>query len=487
MSNPGRRPSLIWRAAAAFALVCAAVLSVAGLFLYRSLEAELAYRDDLALMGRLEQVRALVQDSADLNALQQRPRLYQNMLGNQESLLLVGRATAADLISINPHDDKVPQLDEVAAAETPTRNRVVLWQSAGSPPVLLLAGQARGRNGEALHITVGKRLGEREAMLASYRLRIYIAVLVGALSAFLLGLLLLRNALKPLRQIALSVSGISPGTLDYRLALDNVPQELYEPVQSLNGLLARLDESFARLSQFSADLAHEMRTPLHTLLSSNGLALSKARSAAEYQEVIASNVEEFERLNRMVANVLFLARADHGACPLTLQPVDLRALGEELCDYFEALAQDRGLALHNGLQGTLVADAVLLQRAIANLLANAVKHATPHTQVELSSTEQAGAWVISVRNLGADVSPEHLPRVFERFYRADDTRTDPGNSGGLGLAIVKSIMALHGGQVAVSSNAGVTVFSLRFDGPESVGSGPGTGSSAPLHMVTKAQ
>jgi two-component system heavy metal sensor histidine kinase CusS len=206
-----------------------------------------------------------------------------------------------------------------------------------------------------------------------------------------------------------------------------------------------------------------MRTPLHTLLSSNGQALSQARSVAEYQEVLASNVEEFERLNRMVANLLFLARADHGDCPLALQPIDLPTLGEELCEYFEALAQDRGLELHNGLQGTLVADCVLLQRAIANLLANAVKHAAPDTRVELSNAVVQGATVISVKNQGVVVPPQHLARVFERFYRADETRTDPGNSGGLGLAIVKSIMDLHGGRAQVSSEAGATVFSLRFD------------------------
>lgn len=462
------RPSLIWRAASAFAVVTAAVLTIVGVFLYRSLESELAYRDDLALMGRLEQVRALIQDSDDLVALQQRPRLYQNMLGNQDSLLLVGRDNAADIIAINPHDDRVPVLHAVPAGQVPTRVHVVLWQAADSTPVLLLAGEARGRGGEALQVTVGKRLGERAAMLASYRMRIYMAVIGGALCALLLGLLLLRKALKPLRQIATSVSAISPGTLDYRLALDNVPRELSEPVQALNAMLERLDGSFARLSQFSADLAHEMRTPLHTLLSSNGQALSQARSVAEYQEVLASNVEEFERLNRMVANLLFLARADHGDCPLALQAIELPALGEELCEYFEALAQDRELELRNGLQGTLVADCVLLQRAIANLLANAVKHATPATTVELSSAVIQGATVISVKNQGAVLPPQHLARVFERFYRADETRTDPGNSGGLGLAIVKSIMDLHGGRADVSSEGGVTVFSLRF-GPANQG------------------
>jgi two-component system heavy metal sensor histidine kinase CusS len=462
MNSPGRRGSLIWRAALAFALVCAGVLSLSGLFLYRSLAAELAYRDDLALMGRLEQVRALLQDSGDLVALQQRPRLYQNMLGNEESLLLVGRGEHADVIAINPHNDPVPPLQALAVGQAPRREQIQLWQPEDSAPLLLLAGNARGGNGELLRVTVGKRLGERTAVLGSYRWRIYFAVAAGALSALGLGWLLLRRALRPLRQIALSVSSIDRGSLDRRLALDHVPLELHEPVQALNGLLERLDDSFARLSQFSADLAHEMRTPLHTLLSSNGQALSQARSVSEYQEVLASNVEEFERLNRMVANLLFLARAEHGACPLNGQAIDLRTLGTELCEYFEALAEDRDLELHNGLQGYLTADPPLLKRALANLLANAIRHAAPGTRIELRSPQAQAPQTLCVLNHGSTIAPEHLPRLFERFYRADQTRTDPGNSGGLGLAIVQSIMSLHGGSAAVSSVAGVTVFSLAF-------------------------
>jgi len=463
MNEHQRRASLVWRAALAFALISSGVLALVGWFLYHSLAAELAYRDDLALMGRLEQVRALIQDSDDLSALQQRPQLYQNMLGNQESLLLVGRDAPADIISINPHGDEVPPVILLPPGHMPARSDILAWQPRHAAPLLLLAGEARGRNGEALRVTVGKRLDEREAMLASYRLRVYAAVLAGAIGALLLGMLLLHKALSPLRQIALSVSSISPQTLDYRLATDRIPRELYEPVQALNGMLARLDDSFARLSQFSADLAHEMRTPLHTLLSSNGQALSQVRSAADYQEVLASNVEEFERLNRMVANLLFLARADHGACPLDLQPVDLHALGEELCDYFEALAQDRDLTLDNGLHGTQLADRPLLQRALANLLANAVRHATPGSTIQLRSQTHHGAQILSVANHGAELATPHLPRLFERFYRVDDTRTDPGNSGGLGLAIVQSIMALHGARATVTSEAGVTVFSLHFN------------------------
>ena len=176
-----RSSSIAWRLALAFAAVCALVLSVIGVFLYRSLAGEIAYRDDLALLGRLEQVRALLQDSDSLDALQARPRLYQNMLGNQESLLLVLRADGSTVIDINPRRQPLPALDPIALQQAPQRTDVRLWPGPDDVPVALLAGQARGPKGEALTVVAGKVLSEREQMLASYRLRLYLAVGLGAL------------------------------------------------------------------------------------------------------------------------------------------------------------------------------------------------------------------------------------------------------------------------------------------------------------------
>lgn len=457
----------------AFALVCALVLGTAGLFLYRSLESELVYRDNQALLGRLEQVRALLHDSDSLGALQQRPRLYQNMLGNLDSLLLVNRADGAAVIAINPRGQPVPKVAPIPEQRSPRPEDIQTWQSTDSVPLLILAGAAQGPGGEALTVMVGKSLAEREVMLASYRLRVYLAAGVGALLAFAVGLLLLRRALRPLRHMADTVASIDLRSLDRRLRLQAVPRELQEPVHALNGMLARLDDSFQRLSQFSADLAHEIRTPLHNLLGSNGLALSQPRSTDEYQELLASNLEEFERLNRMVENLLFLARADHGERLLNLQRVHLHALGEDLCAYFEALADDRQLCLDNRLVGELDADLQLLQRAMGNLLANAVRHAAPGSTVTLVSSGMQ----LRVCNQGDVIAPQHLGRLFDRFYRVDASRAQPGDSGGLGLAIVHSIMQLHAGQVTVSSDPQVTVFSLDFT-PYGRGTAPATARSS---------
>ena len=449
--------SIAWRLALAIALTCALVMSLIGVFLYRSLASELAWRDDQALLGRLEQVRALLHDSDSLEALQERPRLYQNMLGNLDSVLLVKREDGSPLIAINPHQQALPDVQPIAQARAPQRADI---KTVGA--TVLLAGMAQGPARETLSVTVGKRLDEREQMLASYRMRLYGAVGFGALMAFGLGLLLLRRGLTPLRDLARAMAGIDPRSLDQRMSADHVPAELKEPVQALNAMLARLEDSFARLSQFSADLAHEIRTPLHNLLGSNSLALNQLRSAAEYQEVLASNIEEYERLNRMAENLMFLARAEHGQRPLQLHVLDLGEVGDGLCEYFEALAEDRQLRLDNQLGGPLTADLQLLQRALGNLLANAVRHAQPSSTVRLLRHDDAEYGWIGVHNLGPAIDPQHIDKLFDRFYRVDPSRAQPGDSGGLGLAIVHSIMHLHGGQVRVVSNDSGTLFELGF-------------------------
>jgi two-component system heavy metal sensor histidine kinase CusS len=457
-----RSRSIAWRLALAFAVVCALVLSAIGVFLYRSLASEIAYRDDLALLGRLEQVRALLADSDSLGVLQARPRLYQNMLGNLDSLLLVRRADGSNVIAINPRQRELPPLNAILREQTPQRRDVLTWQAPDGAELALLSGDAQGPNGEPLTVIAGKVLTEREQMLGSYRLRLYLAVGLGALLAFALGLVLLRRGLQPLRQLSAAVRGIDLRSLDQRLPAGGTPAELLEPVQALNGMLARLDDSVQRLSQFSADLAHEIRTPLHTLLASNGQALNHPRSTAEYQELLASNMEEFERLKRMAENLMFLARAEQAERALDLQTLDLHSLGSELCDYFEALADDRQLRLENRLHGELLADQQLLQRALGNLLANAVRHADEGTLISLRRRDEPGVCWLQVHNHGPVIAPEHLGKLFDRFYRVDPSRAQPGDSGGLGLAIVQSIMQLHGGRVAVSSDASGTVFELGF-------------------------
>ena len=195
----------------------------------------------------------------------------------------------------------------------------------------------------------------------------------------------------------------------------------------------------------------------------NQLTLSQPRTFEDYEHLLDSQQEEYERVARMIDNMLFLARAEKHDSALQLESVDLEKLSQQLSGYFEGMAQERGMRIETTAHGYLTADNALVRRALANLVANAIRYGQANTIVTLRCNTQTPKWLdIEVLNQGAAIGGEHLPRIFDRFYRCDASRSHPDDSGGLGLAIVHSIMLMHGGEVLVSSSTESTQFTLRF-------------------------
>ena len=465
--------SLSLRLALMFALVSVLLLGALGLYLYHSLAREVAWRDDQALAGRVERMGALIGDSDSIEALRQRPQLYANMLGNRDNLLWVLDGAGRPLIEINPTRLPVPVL--------PPGSGVQLQDSGagGTAEPARLAWQHVVHEGRPLTLVAGRLLAERTQMLSAYRLKLWLALGAGALLAFGLGWGVSQRGLRPVRTLAARAAAIDVQHLHLRLQGVAQVQELAQLGEALNQMLSRLEDGFGRLSRFSEDLAHEMRTPLNTLMGQTELALRRPRSSDDYQALLASNLEEYQRLARMIDNMLFLARAEQPDAAAKREAIDLHALVAQLCDYFEGMAEERGIVLVNTAHGTLHAEPQLLRRALANLVANALRYGAADSPVHIGcalegsadsdkgSTQGRGSAVveISVSNHGAAIAPEHLPRLFDRFYRCDPARAEPGDSGGLGLAIVRSIVQLHGGAVRVESGAGSTRFTLVFPQP----------------------
>lgn len=272
-----------------------------------------------------------------------------------------------------------------------------------------------------------------------------------------------RRGLAPLRDICSVAASITANRLDQRLTVAAIPQELAEVVQTLNDMLSRLEESFRRLANFSSDLAHELRTPVSNLLTQTQVTLARARSADEYQDVLASNAEELERLSRTVADMLFLARADNDLLVPHRETIDLADEVTSLFDFYEALAADKGLHLQASGSAVVCGDRLMLRRAIGNLLSNAVRHTPPGGWVRVRLDDAAaGEAVVSVANGGQTIAAEQLPRLFDRFWRVDRSRQHGGEGAGLGLAIARSIARAHQGDVGVTSADGVTTFELRL-------------------------
>ena len=320
--------------------------------------------------------------------------------------------------------------------------------------------------GTMVHIPAEDLLARRHAFaLRSWR-AFALTLGVGAVTAGLFAWCTTRLILSSANRLANTANRISAHALNERLAPQDNPAELEPVAHAFNHMLDRLQDSFSRLSGFSSDIAHDLRAPIHRLLIAAQVTLDRPRSADEYRAVIESAVPAYERMGRLIENILFLARAEsqQSAVHATLIPLGQRLEGTAA--FFELLAQERGLQLAVQVEKNahVWADDSLLTRATANLLTNAIRHAHPDSTVVLSGTVSSGGGCqISVSNEGEPISPEHQVKIFERSYRVQSPRNEETPGSGLGLAIVKSAMELHGGAVSVQSALGQpTVFTLSF-------------------------
>ncbi|MDN7671130.1 heavy metal sensor histidine kinase IrlS [Burkholderia oklahomensis] len=346
---------------------------------------------------------------------------------------------------------------------------------AASPPALAATsgGSAFGYlSGDApLHAVTGQRVrvvvqydGKNDrALLRAYA---YTVVLIEVLAVVLTAALAYGIAmlgLSPLRRLVARAEQMSSSRLAYPLPELDTSGELKEMEHAFNGMLKRLDESFVRLSQFSSNLAHDMRTPLTNLLAEAQVALSKPRTADEYRDVIESSIDEYQRLSRMIEDMLFLARSDNAESHLAIRTLDAAAEAERVAGYYEPMAEDAEVNIVVRGQAAVQADALLYQRALSNLVSNALNHAPRGSTITVECRQTDGATTIGVSDTGRGIEPQHRERIFERFYRVDPARHNSASGTGLGLAIVRSIMENHGGACGVDSEPHVrTTFWLKF-------------------------
>jgi two-component system, OmpR family, heavy metal sensor histidine kinase CusS len=330
------------------------------------------------------------------------------------------------------------------------------WESAGRLKFLLAAqvisGSRPARGG--WRIQAALNVTSQETLLAGYRRDIGVVLVGGLLVAALLGTWITRRGLRPIADITRATERVGVQQLQDRIQTRPWPQELASLASAFDRMLDRLQEAFERLSQFSADLAHELRTPINNLMGEAQVTLSRTRTAAEYGRVLQSALEEYSRLARMIDSMLFLAQADRAQSALTLTPLDARIELQAVADFYQALADEEGVELICEGRAMIVADSVLLRRALSNLLSNALKYTARGGRIILRAETTDGAATLSVIDSGIGIASEHLPRLGDRFYRVDPSRTSAPAGAGLGLSIVKSVIALHGGRLLIESVPG---------------------------------
>ncbi|WP_447771256.1 heavy metal sensor histidine kinase [Pseudomonas kilonensis] len=286
--------------------------------------------------------------------------------------------------------------------------------------------------------------------------------IVGVLLASLLGYWVARIGLKPLIKLSDEARRLAPPRLSGRLQLSPLPPELSQFVSSFNAILDRVEQAYSRLESFNADVAHELRSPLTNLIGQTQVALTRGRSAEHYFEVLQSNLEELERLRSIINDMLFLASADQGSKATKLTSTSLAGEVATTLDYLDFILEDAQVQVRVSGDAQANIEIAHLRRALINLLSNAVQHTAPGQVIDVHIEALGDQITLAVTNPGEPIAGEHLPRLFERFYRVDASRSNSGANHGLGLAIVKAIALMHGGDVFVRSDQGANTFGIRL-------------------------
>lgn len=312
-------------------------------------------------------------------------------------------------------------------------------------------------NGAPLRGRLSEDCSQDARMLAGLALTLVTATLAGAAFVGIGTYWRVRRGLQPLHELARQTRGIGPDRLGVRLAISEPVEELQPWIDQLNGLMARLERAYVQLEGFNADVAHELRTPLATLRGQTELALSRERPAEALRETLVSNLEELQRLAALVNDMLFLSQADRGAAARRGAAASLAALAQQVVEFHEAAIDEAGVQV--AVEGDAVAavDEPLFKRAVSNLLGNALRFADRGSRVTIRIAPDAVDQVeVSVQNAGPGIAPQHLGRLFDRFFRIDAARPDSQSHHGLGLAIVAAIARMHAGRTLAESVDGRT-------------------------------
>lgn len=454
-----RSLSLTARLTVLFTTVAAAVVMGLGLVFARAADRHFEELDRMALQDKLHLIESILLSSsttADTN-----DRLAEALSHHHGLFVLIRGIDGEELL--RSADFQPPPL-EAAPGARPDSNRLQTWRDIG-----------REYRGLGMSIPLDRTPGvTAEAFVAldtvhhaNFRTELWrtLALYAGAATLLIgiLGWLAAHQGLAPLRAMRSRAAVVSGNQIDERMPIEAVPIEMADLARELNRMLDRLQADFQRLSEFSSDLAHELRTPISNLLTQTQVALSGQRDPATYREILASNAEEFQRLARMISDMLFLAKTERGA-PLPGQDrFQIAAEVRALFDFYDALAEGKDVSLQATGDAQIVGNRLMIRRALSNLLSNALRHTPPKGVVRVEIDVTASSIIVSVQNTGDDVNPRLLPRLFDRFFRADPARTHPESDGaGLGLSITRAIVEAHGGSASVTSTGGLTRFTLTF-------------------------
>ena len=444
-----------------FVLASSTVLLALGFVIASSVEKHFEEQDMEVLSGKMELTRHTLAQLNSIDDLGHITHMMDNSLVGHHGLEVLVLNPQGQVMFATPNAGFAIDVVVASAAQGP--HVPALWSQGGLSYRGIAAEVPTGLRDESnVIVAVATDIAHHQAFMRLFRQTLWLFVAGAAVLSGLLGWVAARRGLAPLRAMREQTQAVTAQQLSHRLSVNSVPVELAELAQSLNEMLARLEEAFLRLTDFSSDIAHELRTPVSNMMTQTQVALSRARNADEYRSILESNAEEFEHMGRMISDMLLLAKADNGLVVPHRETLQLAAEVQALFEYYEAVAEDKGIQLILQGDASVVADRLMLRRALGNLLSNAVRHATPHTTVQVRVGANTDKVVIEMQNTGDTIAQEHLERLFDRFFRVDPSRQRSSEGTGLGLAITKSIVAAHGGDIHATSGDAVTTFTIQL-------------------------
>jgi two-component system heavy metal sensor histidine kinase CusS len=455
-SGRPRRLSITARLTLLFTVAGIGVLILTSSFLYWILINRMEAEDNLYLVEGASHIQeALNEGGVEFfqNKLRDAERFHSLVVNfrilDEKSLILFQTPGMSAAVS--------PKAFPVAHKVITKSTKGVAWRSGTGKSYLLLAAECRisAPSPEKTVIQIAFDITDDYNLIAEYAKKLGVAVIMGTLIFAIAGFFIAGRGLRPLREISDKVQKVTSTHLDERMTEKRWPKELAGLAGAFDIMLARLEGSFTGLSEFSANIAHELRNPINNLMGEAEVSISQNRTADEYRRVLESNLEELAKLSRLIDNLLFLARAENPATHIECSRFDAFGEIKKICDFFEALAEGKGVELICSGTGFLIADPGLFNRAVSNLLENSLHFNPPGGKIEISVIQpNEKSLEITVRDNGPGIKTEDLPHLFDRFFRGNSARSDHPEGTGLGLAIVKSIMALHGGSVTIQNRAG---------------------------------
>ena len=469
-----RHPSsIVWRLTFFYTLSASILLIGITVFLYEALVTNLREEDKQFLVEKVQSIEMLLQKNESHQTFLEK-EIQLGVASGQITpyYTYYSRILKADhtaLIETPGMIGIVPvTVFPMPSAETKKENLIkscIKWESANNHPFLLLTTQTTDNAGQLRIIQVALDITHENAVLADYKRKLTVILPLGILLSAMFGALITRQGLKPLSDITLAAQSITASDLHARISRDQWPRELRTLAVAFDQMLERLEDSFTRLNQFSENLAHELRTPINNLMGEAEVTLARTRSEFEYRDAMESILEECGKLSSMIDSLLFLARADNIQVPLQRKRLDIRQELEAICASYEAVIEEQSLTIKCEGHSYLDVDPILFQRAITNVLSNAIRYTPSGGTIKLTVTPSQSEHNVFIRisDSGCGIARKHLSKIFDRFYRIDRVRSTVSHNTGLGLAIVRSIMTLHGGTVSIESETGKgTTVTLNF-------------------------